>query len=185
MTSVVRADTHPHHATHEQPRWWVETRLEKYRHHPVTGERAADPYEVVLDAGNMLVTGGVSAMWNRLITADGSIAGAVDPFDANAAIGVGDGTTAEAASQTDLQGSNTHYEVLDAAPTHTDSTSLAAAQTVTFIATFETGDANYAWNEWGIFNAVTPGRMLNRKVVSLGTKTNADSWVFTVTVTIN
>jgi hypothetical protein len=178
------APTHPA-PTHEPARWRCAWHLEKYRHDPATGLRAPDPYETIDGEGNMLVTGGVSALWNRLITADASIAGAVDPFDANAAIGVGTGTTAEAASQTALQGGSTHYEVLDAAPTHTDSTTTVGAQTCTFIATFETGDANFAWNEWGVFNAVTPGRMLNRKVVSLGTKTSADSWVFTVTITIS
>lgn len=174
-------------AHHDPATWHASWKVEKFRGHVPKGQsHLHTPYDVVEGEGNMLVIGGVSALWNRLITADASIAGAVDPFDANAAIGVGDSTTAEAATQTALQASpNVHYEVLDAAPTHTDSTSLVAAQTVTFIATFETGDANFAWNEWGVFNAVTPGRMLNRKVVALGTKTNADSWVFTVTITIS
>lgn len=174
-------------AHHEPATWHASWRVEKFRGHVPKGQ--ADqftPYEVVEGEGNMLVIGGVSALWNRLITADASIAGAVDPFDTNAAIGVGDSTTAEAATQTALQASvNKHYEVVDSAPSHTDSTSSTAALTVTFVATFETGDANFAWNEWGVFNATTPGRMLNRKVVALGTKTSADSWVFTVTITIS
>ena len=42
-----------------------------------------------------------------------------------------------------------------------------------------------AAKEWGIFNASSGQRMLNRKVTDLGTKTSAASWVFTVTITIS
>ena len=54
---------------------------------------------------------------------------------------------------------------------------------VTFKATFDTADANWNWNEWGVFNASTEGVMLNRKVENLGTKTSSATWVFTVTLT--
>jgi hypothetical protein len=99
--------------------------------------------------------------------------------NANAHLGVGDSTTAFAASQTDLQASsNKHYEPMDA------SYPQRSANVITFRATFETGDANFAWQEWGVFNAVTPGEMLSRKVESLGTKTSAATWEFTATLTI-
>jgi hypothetical protein len=58
-----------------------------------------------------------------------------------------------------------------------------AANVLTFRSTFATGDANWAWQEWGIFNASTAGTMLSRKVESLGTKTNTQTWQFTTTLT--
>lgn len=59
-----------------------------------------------------------------------------------------------------------------------------AGNVLTFRATFATGDANFAWNEWGVFNAASAGVMLNRKVEALGTKTASQSIQLTVTVTV-
>lgn len=95
----------------------------------------------------------------------------------NTYLAVGDSTTVFSASQPDLQGTNKIRKPMDATyPIRTDNS-------LTFKATFETTDANFAWNEWGIFNASTGGVMLNRKVENLGTKTSAATWVFTVTLT--
>jgi hypothetical protein len=71
-------------------------------------------------------------------------------------------------------------------PTHTDGV-VTGSRSIVFQSTFGTSDGNYAWEEWGVFNSATAatGRMLNRKVVSLGTKPNTDSWVFQVTLTIS
>ena len=96
----------------------------------------------------------------------------------NARIGAGDSSTAYAASQTGLQAAtNKFYQPMDATyPSR-------AANVLTFRATFATGDGNYAWNEWGIFNG-NPGEMLSRKVESLGTKTSAVTRQITATITI-
>ena len=160
--------------------WSVEWTLAKYH-----GDPDGDPYETHTIDGNLLMYVGANALIDRL----------VDPapthtvFDAsNTYIGVGDSTTAVAATQQDLQAStNFHREIVDAAPTYTVWTSGASSTThatVAFVATFETGDANFAWNEVGIFNASTAGTMLNRKVSNMGTKTSADSWVLTCTITL-
>ena len=69
-------------------------------------------------------------------------------------------------------------------PSHTDGTGSSSNAVITYKSTFETGDANFAWAEWAIFNASTSGRMLNRKVFSGGTKTSADAWSLTVTITL-
>ena len=99
--------------------------------------------------------------------------------NANSHIGVGDSTTAFAASQTDLQAaSNKLRKAMDATYPQ------VAANVLTFRSTFATGDANFAWQEWAVFNASSAGTMMNRKVESLGTKTSAQSWQFTVTVTL-
>lgn len=99
--------------------------------------------------------------------------------NANAYIGVGDGATAFAVGQTDLQAAtNKLRKAMDATyPTQ-------AANVITFRSTFGTAEANFAWNEWGVFNASSGGTMLNRKVESLGTKTSAQSWQITATITL-
>jgi hypothetical protein len=124
--------------------------------------------------------GGVAALWHRLTGRN-----TVTAFDAaNARIGVGDGTAAADPLQTDLQGANKVRKGMDATyPQHTDGTD-ASAVTLTFRATFSTGEANFVWNEWGIFNAAVGGRLLNRKVEALGEKTSAASWVFTVQLSL-
>lgn len=100
--------------------------------------------------------------------------------NANAYIGVGDSTTAFAATQTDLVASTNKLRKGMQASYPTLSSNV-----MTFSALFSTSEANFAWQEWGVFNASSSGVMLNRKVESLGTKTSAQSWQFTVEVTVN
>jgi len=100
--------------------------------------------------------------------------------NANAALGVGDSSTAYAAAQTDLQAAtNKLRKAMDATYPQ------RAANVLTLRSTFATTDANFAWNEWGVFNNVTlgAGQMLQRIVSALGTKTSAASWQLTVTLT--
>ena len=93
-------------------------------------------------------------------------------------LGVGDSSTAYAATQTDLIGTtNKAYEALDSAP-------VVATNVITLVATFETGDANFAWNEFGCFASGSPTEMYTRKVQSLGTKTSAAEWELTVQLTV-
>jgi hypothetical protein len=110
-----------------------------------------------------------------------TIGAAVTAFDnANAKIGAGDSTTAFAAGQTDLQAATNKFrQGMEATYPQ------RSANVLTFRALFATGDANYAWQEWGVFNAASAGTMMCRKVESLGTKTSAQSWQMTATITIN
>lgn len=110
------------------------------------------------------------------------IGAAVTVFDnTNAYIGVGGGagaTTAFAVTQTDLQGASKTRKAMDASyPTR-------ATNVLTFRSTFGTSDANYTWDEWGVFNASSAGTMMSRKVEALGTKTSSATWQFTVTITV-
>lgn len=99
--------------------------------------------------------------------------------NANAHIGVGDSSTAFNASHTDLQAaSNKLRKAMDATYPQ------RSANVLTFKSTFTTSDANFAWEEWGIFNASSSGVMLNRKAESLGTKTSAQTWAITCTLTV-
>lgn len=114
------------------------------------------------------------------------IAGAVigEAFTAynntNAHIGVGDDSTAFSASQTDLQAAtNKLRKAME--PGYPS----RASNVVTFRSLFTTSQANFAWNEWAVFNSSTAGTMLCRKVESLGTKTSAQSWQITVDITFN
>ena len=97
--------------------------------------------------------------------------------NANARLGVGNGTTAFAIGQTDLQGANKLRKAMDSGyPTIT-------APKVTFKSTFAHSEANFAWNEWGIFNAASGGVMLNRVVESNGTKQSNQTWALEVEIT--
>lgn len=98
---------------------------------------------------------------------------------ANAYLGVGDSSTAFAATQTDLQASSNKLRKAMDATFPTQSTNI-----LTFQATYGSSEANFAWNEWGVFNASSSGTMLNRKVESLGTKSTG-SWTLTVSLTVN
>lgn len=97
--------------------------------------------------------------------------------NANARIGVGNGTTAFAIGQTDLQGASKVRKGMD-----TGYPSITAPK-VTFKSTFAQNEANFAWNEWGIFNAASGGVMLNRVVESNGTKQSNQTWVLEVEIT--
>ncbi len=94
-------------------------------------------------------------------------------------LAVGDSTTAFAATQTDLQAStNKLRKAMDASyPTR-------SSGTLTFRSTFNTSEGNFAWNEWGVFDAAASGTMYGRKVESLGTKGSSQTWQLTSTVTV-
>lgn len=150
--------------------------------------RNATPFDSV-ECENLFMYGGVSCLWQGLLGNITATAGqALTRFDnANAAIGVGDSTTAVAATDTDLQAAtNKLRKAMDATfPQHTDGVVVGAASIV-FQSTFGTAEANWAWQELGIFNSPTAatGRMLDRVVSALGTKTSASSWQVTATLTL-
>lgn len=172
-------------AAYDKGRWRCHTQVRKYdedmaawmaadrRRTQRSFERHHTPTEVVDIEGNLLVNAGIALMLDLLIGAGGTVYS-----NANARLGVGDSSTAAAASQTDLQAAvNKLRKAMDATyPSR-------AAQTLTFQSTYTAAEANFAWNEWGIFNAAAAGTMLNRKVESLGTKVTG-SWVLQVAVTI-
>ena len=113
--------------------------------------------------------------------AQAAIGEAVTAFNnANAYIGVGDSSAAFAAGQTDLQAvTNKLRKAQDATYPQ------RSGNVVTLRSTFGTADANWAWAEWGVFNAATGGTMMNRKVDANGTKASGQTWQFTVTATFN
>lgn len=116
----------------------------------------------------------------RDVIAAALVSGTLTAFsNANATIGVGDSTTAFAANQTDLQAaSNKLRKAMDSGYPQ------VATNVVTFRATFGTSEANWTWQEWGVFNAASGGTMLSRKVELLTTKTSALSVQITSTITV-
>lgn len=127
-----------------------------------------------------LVTAGLSLITNGLV------GGVAFPYlnNANAALGVGDSATAFNAAQTDLQGA--------AAPTNKIRKAMdagypqVAGAVVTWRATFALAEANFIWNERGVFTTATAGAgtMLSRRVaVIYSGKTSSISVQLTCTDT--
>ena len=93
-------------------------------------------------------------------------------------IGVGDSSTAFNVAQTDLQAPTNKLRKLV--------TSVSESSgVVTAVTSFGTSEANWEWFEWGSFSANSGSTMYQRKVESpsLGTKTSAQVWSMTVTLT--
>ena len=160
--------------------WEVLVRLEKragdidtYEGGREAFHRDVHPYEVIEVEGNILVNAGIQLMLDLLIGAGGTVFS-----NANARLAVGDGTTAAAASQTDLVGTNKTRKAMEATyPSR-------SGQTLTFRSAFGGSDANHGWKEWAIANAASGATILNRKVHDFGTKASG-TWTLTATVTIS
>lgn len=95
-------------------------------------------------------------------------------------MGLGSGTTAAAASQTDLVTLLGAREALD-------STTIAGNnnEKIVYVSAFEAGDATGAVTEAGIFNASTSGDMLCRTVFSVVNKAADDTMSVTWTITLS
>lgn len=150
-----------------------------------------EPYEIVSATGNLLVNGGGDVLWagviGNVVTTTG--VGYTRFSNGEASIGVGKSTTAAAVTQTDLQATSTgkFRKGMEATfPTHTTGTASTSAKNIAFKAIMSTAQANFAWQEFGVFNttAQTGGRMLNRKVQNLGTKSTAATWAITATLSL-
>lgn len=93
-------------------------------------------------------------------------------------LGVGDSSTAFAIGQTDLQAATNKLRKLVTSVNE-------SGGVITAVASFGTSEANFEWYEWASFNASSGGTMYQRKVESpsLGTKTSAQVWSLTATLT--
>ncbi len=72
-------------------------------------EAGGEPYETVEIQGNLLLNEGIQLLEDLMIGAGGT-----SWDNANARLGVGDSNAAEAATQTDLQGTNKTYKAMEA-----------------------------------------------------------------------
>ncbi len=164
---------------HESAKWQCRYKVSKYiedigqfKGSPEEFQRTYKPYELRLGEGNCLLNTGIDEIWD-LVCGDS----ASHFNNAGAQIGVGDSSTAANAAQTDLQAAaNKTYKGMDAGYP------ASASQKATFKASFNSGEANYAWNEWVVKQSAS-GKCLNRKVESLGTKSGG-TWVLQVEITL-
>jgi len=124
---------------------------------------------------NQLMNVGINNLTTILCSAGGT------KYDnTNAKIGVGDSSTAEVASQTNLQAAtNKLFKAMDSGfPTY------GTSQKAIWQSTFTGTEANWAWNEFCVTNGADGvGTLLNRKVSSQGTKTAGQVWVVSIEIT--
>lgn len=137
------------------------------------------PDEVLVTPGNVLLNAGITRLLNLATGAGGQA------WDAtHSRIGVGDSSTAAVASQTDLQAAtNKLWNLVTGTPG-------VSSQSVSFVTTFVSADANFAWNEWAIDQGTAQGTTvvapaLDRKVASMGTKASGAAWTITITITLS
>lgn len=153
----------------EHAKWQPKWTIEKY-------DKDMNLYDVEEIEGNLLLNEGITSLLTLLI------GGTETAFNnANANIGVGDGTTVSVATQTGLVGSNKTYKAMDATYPQVD------GQIVTFRSTFGPADGNHAWREFTVVNGVSDSaKNLNRKVESaLRSKVSPDTWVVQLTISIS
>lgn len=123
------------------------------------------------DVDNLVVNSGLAYIISRMVGTSMSVM---------SHMGLGSGTTAAAAAQTDLVSLLGSREVLD-------STTIAGANNnqVVYVSSFEAGDATGAVTEAGIFNASTAGDMLCRTVFPVVNKGADDALTVTWTITLS
>jgi len=92
-------------------------------------------------------------------------------------MGLGSGTTAAAAGDTDLESILGSREVLDS--------TTVTSNAVAYVSSFEAGDATGAVTEAGLFNASSGGTMLCRTVFAVVNKAADDTMSVTWTITIS
>lgn len=134
----------------------------------------SDLYEVLELEPNLFLTVGINTIL-KLAAGQGGTA-----YGTNTRLAVGDNSPAfaAAASDTDLRGTNKFRQVVDSTP-------VVSTNQITFVATFATGVANFAWAEVGVVNAGTGGEMWSRTVQNLGTKVSAATWILNWTLSIS
>lgn len=140
-------------------------------------EGEAWAFDGSLIPGNLLLNEGINEAWNLICAAGGTTA----YNNANAQLGVGDSTTAAAATQTDLQAAtNKLYKGMEAGFPTSGST-----QKATWKSSFGSSEANFAWQEFSLRNGATADKNLNRKVQAEGTKTSGQTWTLTLDITLS
>ncbi len=117
---------------------------------------------------NLVVTTGLTYIASRMKDASAT---------AMTHMGLGSGTTTEAAGQTDLTTLLGSREALDS--------TTASSNTIVYVASFEAGDATGAVTEAGIFNAASSGTMLCRTKFNVVNKAADDTMNVTWTITLS
>lgn len=124
-----------------------------------------------IDTKNLVVNTGLAYIVSRMVGTTKTVM---------THMAVGSGTTAAAATQTDLVTLLGSREALD-------STTISGTndEKVVFVSSFEAGDGTGAVTEAGLFNAATGGDMLCRTVFSVVNKAADDTMAITWTITLS
>lgn len=137
--------------------------------------RKGEPFSIT-EFENLLVNTGLAEIWKNVTNQSGTHFG-----NANAHLGVGDSTTAPATSQTDLQAAtNKLRKAMDGGFPNAPVNGLEQWRS-----TFASGDANFSWQEFAVFNASTSGTMLNRSTSNQGTKASGQTWQLLYSITLS
>jgi hypothetical protein len=140
------------------------------------------PYETRESEFSNVIT---QAGWVRLL--DRGFGGTAQGYDStHLRLGVGTATAAATTGQTDLQ-ATTGAAARQWKLVGTAAASGAGTGTVryTYAAAFGTGEANFAWQEWGSDQGTADGTgasttpLLNRAVSNQGTKASGQTWTAT------
>lgn len=143
-----------------------------------------ESYETTELVGNLITNAGWTRLMNLLTNQ-----GATQALDAtHARIGVGNSSTAEAYTDTDLGAAagsaNRWFQLVSGAGT-------LGTRTLSFSATFGTADGNFAWAEFGIDFGTASGStvtapLFNHKAgIAQGTKASGQTWTATATLTFS
>jgi hypothetical protein len=147
-------------------------KIEKYRNRE--DYEKCKPYEVSEFEGNIILDEGANAMWTLVA------GGTETAFNAaNSYLGVGDSSTAEAATQTGLQATtNKLYKgMVSGYPQY------GTARKIVFKSEFIETEANFDWNEFTVANGNSDSaKNINRKVSAQGTKTSGQIWTLSLTI---
>lgn len=149
---------------HDHAKWKPKWKIEKYND-------KGELYAIEEFDGNRLLLDGLTDFLKAGCGIGGTTYNA-----AKARIGVGDGTTPAEFTQKGLQGNNKAYAHMDAGYPK------VSGNTVTFRATFGSGQAAFAWQEFVIDNGTIA---LNRKVEYHGVKVSQDTWAISCSITIS
>lgn len=158
----------------EHCQWRVEWQLDKW-FCTANKEAGMPPDETLYDTQNIVLDTGATEML-KLITGTGGTA-----FNAaNACIFVGNNSTAENASQTNVMatGSNRASASMDSGYP------IVNGRQMIFRASFGETAANFAWKEAAIVNGTGANAVaMNRKVSEMGTKSSG-TWTLQITVAL-
>lgn len=177
--------------------WHCHTRIEKFHsdaHYArfLRDPLANAPYEILEIPDNVLLNAGITLLW-------GLISGGTTPAmsSGHCRLGVGSDTTAAAATQTQLNPSNTAaspgvYGTQYLATGVAVSLNTSTPKGLQVATTFDSAHGNFVWAEWGVeYVGGTPadgtslaGTLVNRKQESLGTKSGG-AWTMTVTLSLS
>ena len=136
---------------------------------------AGNSYEKNVVNHNLLVNEGMNEVWTILCSAGGT------KFDnTNAQLIVGTGSGAATATDTEATFTAGVVKGMEAGyPTY------GTSQKATWKASYAAGEANQAWNEFGLLNAASGGKLFNRLVEAEGTKTAGQVWELSLEITLS